>query len=59
MYGHQTFKEPNISPYAIGIDTGCVYGDKLTAIAFSDFNSQEYSIYSTPSNDIDRYSPIY
>ena len=54
VYGHQTFKEPNISPYAIGIDTGCVYGDKLTAIAFSDFNSQEYSIYSTPSNDIDR-----
>jgi len=49
VYGHQTFKEPNISPYAIGIDTGCVYGDKLTAIAFNNLNPQDYFIYSVPT----------
>ncbi len=49
VYGHQTFKEPNISPYAIGIDTGCVYGNKLTAVTFNNFNPQDYSIYSVPA----------
>jgi len=50
VYGHQTFKEANVSFNAIGIDTGCVYGNKLTAVTFSDLNSQDYSIHSTPSN---------
>ena len=50
VYGHQTFKEANVSSNAIGIDTGCVYGNKLTAVTFSDLNSQDYSIHSTPSN---------
>lgn len=34
VYGHHPFDEPKIDEYAIGIDTGCVYGGKLTAVKF-------------------------
>jgi len=32
--GHHPFPEPKISKYAMDIDTGCVYGGKLTAAVF-------------------------
>jgi bis(5'-nucleosyl)-tetraphosphatase (symmetrical) len=32
LFGHNKFKEPKISPYAIGLDTGCVYGNRLSAV---------------------------
>jgi len=35
VYGHQPFNEPKKSDNALGIDTGCVYGNKLTAAIFS------------------------
>lgn len=38
VHGHQWFKEPKISANAIGIDTGCVYGNKLSAVIFKDNN---------------------
>lgn len=31
VFGHQPFLKPLITPNAIGIDTGCVHGNKLTA----------------------------
>lgn len=31
VFGHQPFLEPMISEHAIGIDTGCVHGNKLCA----------------------------
>lgn len=31
IFGHQPFHEPHISAHAIGIDTGCVHGNKLSA----------------------------
>jgi bis(5'-nucleosyl)-tetraphosphatase (symmetrical) len=34
VFGHHPFTKPKIEKYAIGIDTGCVYGGKLTAITF-------------------------
>ena len=34
IYGHQWFNEPKKSNFALGIDTGCVYGNKLTAVSF-------------------------
>ena len=34
IFGHHPFDEVKIEKYAIGIDTGCVYGRELTAIVF-------------------------
>jgi len=34
VFGHHPFDEPKIDEFAVGIDTGCVYGGKLTAIKF-------------------------
>jgi hypothetical protein len=46
LFGHNKFKEPKISPYAIGLDTGCVYGNRLSAIIIQDgkksFQSVEF-----------------
>jgi bis(5'-nucleosyl)-tetraphosphatase (symmetrical) len=35
VYGHHPFDEPKIDEFSVGIDTGCVYGGKLTAIKFN------------------------
>jgi bis(5'-nucleosyl)-tetraphosphatase (symmetrical) len=36
VYGHNVFDEIKIDDYSIGIDTGCVYGKKLTALIITD-----------------------
>jgi len=36
IYGHQAFQEPKIDKHAIGIDTGCVHGNKLTAVCIDE-----------------------
>jgi bis(5'-nucleosyl)-tetraphosphatase (symmetrical) len=51
VYGHHPFDEPKIDEYAIGIDTGCVYGGKLTAVKFKVSKSgkadtKNYKLYS-------------
>ncbi|OHD78936.1 MAG: hypothetical protein A2023_02980 [Sulfuricurvum sp. GWF2_44_89] len=46
VYGHQWFDEPNISKYTIGIDTGCVYGNKLSAVAIDSKRPEQYEIFS-------------
>ena len=47
VYGHQTFEEVKADKHSLGIDTGCVYGNKLSAVVFSDTdNVENYSIYS-------------
>lgn len=35
VFGHHPFDEPKIDKFAVGIDTGCVYGGKLTAVKFT------------------------
>ena len=49
VYGHQNFKEVRRSPNAIGIDTGCVYHNKLTAVVFNSLEIDNYSIHSVPT----------
>ena len=34
LFGHQPFLYPKIDRFSIGIDTGCVYGNRLTAAIF-------------------------
>ena len=41
VFGHHPFDEPKIDEFAIGIDTGCVYGGKLTAAKFKVKDSGE------------------
>ncbi|HWW62322.1 MAG TPA: metallophosphoesterase [Thermoanaerobaculia bacterium] len=31
VYGHTPLREPRVNDHALGLDTGCVYGGKLTA----------------------------
>ena len=50
VYGHQIFEKARINKNSLGIDTGCVYGNKLSAAVFSDIdNIESYSIYSIDS----------
>jgi len=32
LFGHNALEEPQLHPWATGIDTGCVYGGRLTAV---------------------------
>jgi len=34
FFGHTVLAEPLVSPYAVGLDTGCVYGGRLTAFDY-------------------------
>jgi hypothetical protein len=36
VYGHEAFNNVKIDKFSFGIDTGCVYGDKLTALVIFD-----------------------
>jgi Calcineurin-like phosphoesterase len=38
IFGHWVFGEPLVRPNAIGIDTGCVYGGRLTACVLPERN---------------------
>lgn len=50
VYGHQWFDEPKINKYSIGIDTGCVYGNKLSAVVFHGNVTTDYKIVSVLSS---------
>lgn len=39
VYGHEPFSEVKIDTYSFGIDTGCVYGNKLTALVINNTNN--------------------
>lgn len=44
VFGHQKSSSPIIAPNALGIDTGCVYGGKLTAAIFTDTKKIKYTL---------------
>ena len=39
VFGHQPFNNVKIFPHAVGIDTGCVFGNELTAMVLEDGES--------------------
>ncbi len=41
VFGHHPFSKPKADKYALGIDTGCVYGGKLTAAKFNILDSKK------------------
>lgn len=53
VYGHQPFLEPKKDRFSLGIDTGCVYGNKLTAAVFKQnsgvVNDLQYETHSVPA----------
>jgi hypothetical protein len=36
VFGHNALPEPQIHAHATGIDTGCVYGNRLTAMVLDE-----------------------
>ena len=44
VYGHQWFKEVKINKNSIGIDTGCVYGNRLSAVVFNSCDRNFFKI---------------
>ncbi len=45
VYGHQWFKEVKKNNHTLGIDTGCAYGNKLSAVVFEEMNKDNFTIY--------------
>ncbi len=51
IYGHQWLQEAKINQFAIGIDTGCVYGNKLSAVIFKKIDKKyEYQTITSISS---------
>ena len=61
VYGHDAVNKVKIDKHSFGIDTGCVYGNKLTALVITDTKDPMYSydivqvsalkVYSQNKND--------
>ena len=52
VYGHQWFNDVKKNDYSLGIDTGCVYGNKLSAIIFEQENTNNFKILSVQAEDV-------
>ncbi len=49
VYGHQWSSQIKEDKFSYGIDTGCVYGNKLTAIKIKNMKKNKYTIYQVKS----------
>jgi len=49
VYGHTPFETPRYDEYALGIDTGCVYGGALSAVVFNDPKVIAFEVVSQPA----------
>lgn len=55
IYGHQPFLQPKVDRFSIGIDTGAVYGNSLTAVVFDkdeDVNISSFRFYFQKSKRV-------
>ena len=51
FFGHTVLAEPFVTDYAVGLDTGCVYGGQLTAY---DYRSDELAAVEPPETYVSR-----
>ena len=57
VYGHEAFDKVKLDRYSIGIDTGCVYGNKLTALVISDTLDPMFNYDIVHINAFKAYAP--
>ena len=52
VYGHEPFKEARLDKHSLGVDTGCAYGDKLSACVVANARNPKdnYEIVQVNSN---------
>lgn len=56
VYGHEAFNKVKIDKHSFGIDTGCVYGNKLTALVIEDAKDPMYSYDVVQVSAYEKYS---
>ena len=56
VYGHEAFNKVKIDKHSFGIDTGCVYGNKLTALVIEDAKNPMYSYDVVQVSAFEKYS---
>ena len=56
VYGHEAFNKVKIDKHSFGIDTGCVYGNKLTALVIEDAKDPMYSYDVVQVSAFEKYS---
>jgi len=47
FFGHTVLSEPLETPYAVGLDTGCVHGKQLTAYNYTESKFETYNVPTT------------
>lgn len=57
VYGHEAVSKVRIDKYSFGIDTGCVYGDKLTALIIHDTKDPMFNYDIVQVGAIKEYAP--
>lgn len=58
IYGHQVVKEPLITKYTVGIDTGCVFGGHLTAFIINEDGITEFKSVQAKERYFQGYSDL-
>lgn len=56
VYGHEAFNKVKIDKHSFGIDTGCVYGNCLTALVIEDTKDPMYSYDVVQVSAFEKYS---